>query len=60
VVVEGKSHFDTELFHDDFACAVGEAPTFIVKLFKRLPRKLKISASDLMYARKFITKESCA
>ena len=39
VVVEGKRHFNIELFHNDFTRAVSEAPMLIVELLKRLPRK---------------------
>jgi hypothetical protein len=41
VVIESKRYFDAELFHDDFACAVGEAPTLIVELLKCFPRNVK-------------------
>jgi hypothetical protein len=58
VMIEGKRHCDIELFHDDFACAVGEAPILIVELFKCFPRKCQISGSELMYFRKTMTKES--
>jgi hypothetical protein len=60
VVIERKRHFDAKLVHDDFACAVGEAPILIFKLLKRFPRKLQIRGGDLVYFRKFMTKESCA
>jgi hypothetical protein len=56
VVIEGKCHFNTELFHDDFACAVGEAPTLIIELLKRLPRKRQISSGDLVYFRQIVMK----
>ena len=57
VMIEGKCHFDTNLFHDDFACAVGEAPTLIVELLKCLPRKRQISGRDFVYFRKIMMKE---
>ena len=60
VMIEGKCHSYTELFHDDFACAVGKAPTLIIELLKRRPRKRQISSSDFMYFRKAMTEESCA
>ena len=39
VMIESKRHLDLELFYDDFARAVGEAPIFIVESLKRSPRK---------------------
>lgn len=57
VVIEGKRHIDIELFHDDFACAVGEAPTLIVELLKCLPRKRQLSGGNLVYFRKIMVKE---
>ena len=48
VAIESKRYFDMTLFHDDFACAVGEAPTFIVELLKRPPRTRQIRGSDLL------------
>ena len=56
-MIEGKCHSYTELFHDDFACAVGEAPTFVVELLKYLPRKRQISGCDLVYFRNLLLKE---
>jgi len=49
VVIERKCHFDAELFHYDFACAIREAPTLIVELLKCLPRERQVSGSDLVY-----------
>jgi hypothetical protein len=60
VVIEGKRHFDTQLFHDDFACAVSEAPILVIELVKCLPRKRQISACDLVYFGKIMMKEPCA
>ena len=60
VVVESKCHFNLELFHDDFASAVGEAPILVVELLKCFPRKCQIRGSNLVYFRKTIMKEPCA
>ena len=58
VVIEGKGHIDTELFHNDFACAVGEAPTLIIELLKCLPGTRQIRNSDLVYVHKISVKEA--
>ena len=42
VVVESKRHLNAELFHHDFARAVGEAPTLVVELLKCLPFGLSL------------------
>ena len=60
VVIEGERQLDTELFHDDFAGAVCEAPAFIVELLEGLPCKRQISGSNLVDFRKFIVEEFCA
>lgn len=60
VVIEGKRHFDIELFHDDFACTVSEAPILVIELLKCFPRKRQISAGDLVYFGKIMMKEPCA
>jgi hypothetical protein len=54
---QGKRHIDTELFHDDFACAVGEAPPFIVELLKYLSRQRQITGGDLVCFHKIMMKE---
>jgi hypothetical protein len=58
VMIEGKRHRDIELFHDDFACAVGEAPVLVVEPLECLPRKRQISGRDLMYFRQTMPKKS--
>jgi hypothetical protein len=60
VVIEGERHFNAKLFHDDFARAVGKAPTLIVELLKCFPRKRQISGSDLVYFRKILLEETRA
>jgi hypothetical protein len=57
VVIESKRHFDTQSFHDDFACAIREAPILIVELLKCPSRKRQIGVSDLVYFRKSMCKE---
>ncbi len=57
VMIEGECHFDTELLHDHFAGAVGEAPVLIVELLKCCPRKRQISGCDLVYFRKTMMEE---
>jgi hypothetical protein len=57
VVIESKRHFDTQSFHDNFACAVSEAPILIVELLKCPPRKCQIGVIDLVYFRKSMSKE---
>jgi len=59
VVIEGECYLDIELFHDDFACAVSEAPTLIVELLKDLPCKVQVCGSDLVYFRELMMKELC-
>jgi len=57
-MIKGERDFDIELFHDNFAGAVREAPTFIVEVLKRLPGERQVGGTDLMYFRKPVIKES--
>jgi len=59
-MIEGKRESDTELFHDYFARAVGEAPILVVELLKCFPCKRQVSGSDFVYFRKIMMKESRA
>ena len=56
VVIKGKRHLNIELFHDDFARAISEAPILIVELLKYLPRERQVSGCDLVYFRNIMTK----
>lgn len=56
-MIKGKSHFDVELFHDDFNVAVGEAPIFIVEPLKRPPSKRQIRGRELLYFRQSMIKK---
>lgn len=59
-MIEGKCHLNSELFHNDFACAVRETPPLIVELLEGLPGTLYISGGDLMYFRQMMMiKEPC-
>ena len=60
VMVESEGHCYAELFHNNFAGAIGKAPTLIVVLLKRLPCELQISRSNLMYFGETVTEESLA
>jgi hypothetical protein len=57
VVIESKRHVNAELFHHNFARAIGEAPTLVIELLKCFPRKHQISGCDLVYFRKIMMKE---
>jgi hypothetical protein len=52
VVIEGKCHFYIKLFHNDFACAICEAPILVLELLKYFPRQHQISGCKFVYFRK--------
>jgi len=57
VVIEGKCHFYIKLFHNDFACAICEAPILVLELLKYFPRQHQISGCKFVYFRKAMMKE---
>ena len=48
VMVKRESLFDAELFDDDFAGAIREAPVLISKTLECLPRKHEVRLVDLV------------
>ena len=49
VVIEGKSYFDTELFHDNLTCTVGKAPILVSSNFSNMLHASNKSEELILY-----------
>lgn len=60
MMIKCEGHSDAQLSHHDLACAISEAPAFVVKLLKCFPGKPDVCGSDFMYLREAAAKQSSA